>query len=633
MNSEVLDRWCQRGILALVLAILVFGPLAFGGWRPSEFLVIQGLTVGVMLLWGVRIWLNRRPNLLWPPICWAVLAFALYAVARYLTADIEYVARQELIRVLVYVFLFFAVLNNLHSQDSTQIISFTLIFLAMVISCHAVYQFLTGSTRVWNLIVDNGHRASGTYTSPNHLAGFLEQLLPLGIAYALTGRSRPVVKVLLGYAALVALAGILVTQSRGSWLSSGLALFPFFGVLASHRRHRLPALTALIVVAGAAFWLIGRSYMLQFRLKSLPAEVQGAEYATRVAIWRSTIRMWQDHFWWGGGPGHFDYLFRSYRPETVQMRANKAHNDYLNTLADWGVAGAVPVFSACLLLALGAVRSWRAVRITPSDLGGKRGSNKSAFVLGASFGLLALAIHSLVDFNMQIPANAILAVSLIALLSAHLRFATDRDWSGMGVWAKLLASALLVAGLGYLGTQTWRHAREVALLHRAARSPEFSAQRAEWLTKAFAAEPMNPATAGEIGEIYRNQSLRGGLNYRELAGRAMEWFARGMKLNPIDPYSFLRYAMCLDWLGRSSDSAPYFDRADQLDPNGYFTTAHIGLHYVELGDYAAAKPWLERSLRLQGPTNTVAAAYLQLVNSRMLEAATNDLSSRLNLPR
>ena len=48
---------------------------------------------------------------------WVVLAFVLYAVARYLTADIEYVARLEMIQVLMYAFLFFAIVNNLYRQE------------------------------------------------------------------------------------------------------------------------------------------------------------------------------------------------------------------------------------------------------------------------------------------------------------------------------------------------------------------------------------------------------------------------------------------------------------------------------------------------------------------------------------
>src|SRR5262245_38332436 len=119
MNREALDKACERGILGLVLAILVFGPLAMGAVDTPFFLVIQALTMGVLLLWAARLWLKPRPPVLWPPICWAVIAFAVYAIIRYRTAELEYLARKEMIQVLIYSFLFLAILNNLHRQEHT----------------------------------------------------------------------------------------------------------------------------------------------------------------------------------------------------------------------------------------------------------------------------------------------------------------------------------------------------------------------------------------------------------------------------------------------------------------------------------------------------------------------------------
>ena len=236
MNREALDKFCERGILGLVLAILVFGPLAMGAVDAPAFLVIQALTIGVMLVWAMRIWASPKPQLLWPPVCWVVLAFAIYAVARYLTADIEYVARQEMIQVLVFAFLFFAIVNNLYRQESAQIIGFTLVFLAMAISAYAVYQFFTHSNRVWNFTSPYPGRASGTYISPNNLAGFLEMLLPLAAAYVLAGRMKPVTRILLGYAALVMAAGLAVTFSRGGWAAAAVGLLAVLGILLGHRQ-------------------------------------------------------------------------------------------------------------------------------------------------------------------------------------------------------------------------------------------------------------------------------------------------------------------------------------------------------------------------------------------------------------
>jgi len=633
MNCEVLDRWCERGILALVLAILVSGPAAFGAVPTPAFLTIQVLTLGVMLLWGARLWLQPRPQLLWPPICWVVVAFAVYAVVRYFTADIEYVARQELIRVLVYAFLFLAILNNLHRQEATRIISVVLIFLGMAIAMYALYQFITGSNRVWHVINQAyPNRATGTYICPNHLGGFLEMLLPLGLACVLISRAKPVLKVLLGYASLMILAGIAVTLSRGSWVATALSLLLFFGVLFFHRAHRLTSLLVLVLIIGAGGFFLSRGIVFQSRIKQLkvPAKV---ERDTRVALWQSALEIWQENIWWGVGPAHYDYRFRQHRPESVQQRPAWAHNDVLNALADWGLAGTALVAGAWVLLGLGVVKTWPFVRSTASDLGGKSRSNKFALVLGTSAGLFAILVHSVVDFNMHIPANAVLAVTLMALLTSHLRFATEAYWTRVNTGIRLVASVVLVGGGVYLGLQAWRNGAEYFYLRRAAAAPNFSPARVAWLKKAFAVEPTNPEVPFAIGEAFRIQSAEGGQNYRELAEQALEWFGRSLKLNRWGGYGYLRYGWCLDWLDRPVESQPYFDRAVELDPNGYFTLANVGLHYVQIGNYAAAKPWFERSLRLQWKDNPIARSYLEIIRTRMLEAATNEPSaSRLKAP-
>ena len=622
MNCERWDNVCERGILGLVLAALVFGPLATGAVRLQDFLVVQALAVGVLGLWVIRLWLNPRPKFLWPPICWIVLAFTGYAIGRYLTCEIEYVGRQELLRILVYAFLFFAILNNLHGQEETQIISFTLIFLALGISFYAMYQFLTGSGKVWTFISPYQGRGSGTYISPNNLAGFLELLLPLALTYTLVGRSKALTKVLLGYAALVLVAGIGVTVSRGSWVASGAALVILFGVLALYRSYRLPAALALVVLVAGGAYFIAKTEFFKARFNNAFAG-GNVELDTRADLWKAAVRMWHDHVWFGGGPGHYNYRWPAYRPATVQLQPDRAHNDYLNTLADWGVVGLTLVASALIALSVGVAKTWRHVRRAENDFGKNR-SNKFAFVLGASLGLFALLIHSIVDFNMQIPANALLAITLMALLSSHQRFATDRYWVTAGWWGRSLGSLVLLAGMGYLGFQTTRLAREFVWLKRADQAPLFSPAQAGLLEKAFAVEPRSFETPYRIGEAYRVQSFEGDENYRQLAEQALVWYRRSMTNNPFDGnnyYPHMRSGMCLDTLDRFDEAEVFFNRADELDPNGYFTAAHVGWHYIQTGDYAAARPWLERSLRLERKDNTIAAFYLDFANRRLLEMA------------
>jgi len=260
-------------------------------------------------------------------------------------------------------------------------------------------------------------------------------------------------------------------------------------------------------------------------------------------------------------------------------------------------------------------------------------------VFGASIGLIAILAHSVVDFNMHIPANAILAVALMALISSHLRFATEGYWFRLPIAVKVLASLVIAVSVTFLGLQGWRQATEFVWLRRAARAENFSSTQIQLLSRAAAIEPKNPLTAYEIGEAYRYRSQEGGEHYQDESGadyrvfgkRAMDWFSLSMTLNPWDSRPCVGYGWCLDWLGRTNESGAFFWRAEELDPNNYYNVNLIGLHYVELGDYAAARPWFERSLRLQGEDNPVAANYANLCVARLEEAATNSFAARLNL--
>jgi tetratricopeptide (TPR) repeat protein len=208
------------------------------------------------------------------------------------------------------------------------------------------------------------------------------------------------------------------------------------------------------------------------------------------------------------------------------------------------------------------------------------------------------------------------------LLSSNLRFATEHHWLGARLPVKMLATLALVAGVAYLGCQGWRRGREAAWQAQAEQLPNFSPERAAAWKKAFDAEPMNFETAYNIGEACRVQSFDGGQNYEDLAKTAMQWYARGMKINPHSSYNYLRYGMCLDWLDKHDEAGWYFNRADALDPNGYYTAANVGWHYIQAGNYAAARPWLERSLRFPGQGNTIAASYLEIVERKLVENAS-----------
>src|SRR6185503_11292671 len=208
--------------------------------------------------------------------------------------------------------------NNLYSQESTRAIAFTLIFLAMALSMYGIYQWLTGSNRVWHLYRPEVYfkRASGSYICPNHLAGFLEMIFPLSVAFVMTSRVSPLKRVFIAYAAVVILVGIAATRSRAGWLVTGVSMFVVALVLVRNRRHRWIALAILALVLGSGTWLYSRS--IESRVAN--TYLKGHERESRLRIWSAGWRMWRDNPWWGVGPDHFDYRYRAYRDAVDKMQ-------------------------------------------------------------------------------------------------------------------------------------------------------------------------------------------------------------------------------------------------------------------------------------------------------------------------
>jgi O-antigen ligase len=616
IDRETIDTFCERGILGTVLAMLVWAPLATGATRTSQFLVLLGLGVLLIALWAVRIWTRESYRFLFPPFAWAVVAFVGYAIWRYSWADIEYDARLELLQVILYGVVFFAVLDNLTRQESIQIVLFTLIGLALVLSFYAIFQYVTDSQKVlwFDKPASYRGRGSGTYICPNHLVGFLEMVLPIALAYTISGRYKALTKIGIGYAAVMMLAGIGVTLSRGGYVAVAGALVVFLVILLWNRDYRIPALIVLVMlIAGGA--LFGqRSWKAQKRLEQFDT------LSTRRTYWSAAREMWKENFWFGVGPQHYDWRFRKWRDPALQRRPVYVHNDYLNTLAEYGTVGGIIVGGGLLLLGWGVVRSWKYVR--RSNEISTKPSNRAAVVFGCSIGMLAMALHSVGDFNMHIPANALVAVALMAILASHMRFATERFWFNPGVVGRGLGSVILLVCGSYLVWQFSRLAPQSYLQHKYLEAKTFE-ERFDILRRAHAYEPNNGLVTLATGEFLRKSGWDAddGAEGEKLVRAAIPWFERGIELNRWSPYNYLNLGMCYHWLKERDKAGELFERALALDPNGSYVLAMYGWHKLQLGELEAARDHFYRSvLHLNHPgENMFAKSYLEIVERRIAE--------------
>ena len=231
------------------------------------------------------------------------------------------------------------------------------------------------------------------------------------------------------------------------------------------------------------------------------------------------------------------------------------------------------------------------------------------------------------DFNLHVPADALVAVTLLALLSSHLRFATERYWHKSAAAGEMLATLVLAAGMslpGLAGIPAGRRGRVAGPGRPDSRVD--SPIRRQGAPSRLACEPMNFVTAYQMGECFRAPGFADPTNGPALLETAMHWYQRSEKLNP---HSYCLVATWQHawffWATRRSRTLLRPGRPD--DPNGYYTAANMGWHYLEERNYTAARIWLRRSLALRALDNPIAAQCLTVVEQE-LSINAGDLDAR-----
>jgi O-antigen ligase len=286
---------------------------------------------------------------------------------------------------------------------------------------------LLGLTQFYLMRSAGGDAASatGTYVNRNHFAGLLEMAFPLALFAAvciwrrgINSAKRPAGPALRASGLLIIaaclLAGIIVSLSRMGFLST-LASFGLtaFCLLASCRasefnwRSRwlwvVPILVPLCIL-----FLSTKEMVLRF------AEIAAEDISkdTRMQIWNDTTHIIGAYKWTGCGLGAYEHCLYQFKTAAPINTVDFAHNDYLQILSEVGLpCGIVVAVIAGWIL-------WRTVSVVLFIRGG-RNWELAVGLLGT---FLAIGLHSLADFNLYIPANALVLAWLGGVaVSATLR--------------------------------------------------------------------------------------------------------------------------------------------------------------------------------------------------------------------
>ncbi|MGC1188861.1 MAG: O-antigen ligase family protein [Candidatus Acidiferrales bacterium] len=415
IGSPISWRIVTAGLTGAVSGAVI----AFGGTEPASFAAVEIL---LFALSACALWIDTRegPRLWWrgPALLAAYLACDVVA-----TRPAAYVAREQLLTVAACLCGFFLAALVARDSEMRGSIWAVLVALGIVEALYGLMQY----TMDWQQVlafkkVDYTAQATGSYINPNNYAGLLEMLLPIVFARALwefeqwTENSRGSGRraalwlradngprfALFLFGTLLLTAAVLFSRSRAGIATAWAGTLLVASIWAVLRRSRSAAVTivaslvALTLAAGA--W-IGFSPVLA-RYRSA-----GQDLPSRIAVWKDTAALIRTHPYWGTGPGSFENAYTRVQTSHLAARLNHAHDDYLEFAAEWGVPGAALLFA---LVGFALVRALRGLRRTAR-------AADWFLLLGCCGAVFSLLLHALVDFNLHIPANALLFAVLLGL--------------------------------------------------------------------------------------------------------------------------------------------------------------------------------------------------------------------------
>ena len=603
-------------IIILVSLALVAIDALIGGRRLVLSLPCYGLLsiAAVATLFAH----NRRHiprRLLW---CLAASGvFFAYVIVRTLASPVEYLARTDLYMVLAALLLYLLVVLHMNSSGRRLWLVAVLLALAGANVVVAVIQFAkTRDFMVFDFLQrgEYGTRASGFYTCPNHLAGFLETALLLGLSVACWSRCAVWIKILAGYAALMCGVGIMMSGSRGGYVSTFIGLIVFAGLslflaVRQHRKKLMVLLGTGLVIVGAIGFGVERMIDESLAIRARVHAVSVVDPA-RLQLWQAGVKQFQLRPVLGTGSGTYLYYGRQFRVPEVQTDPVYTHNDYLQFLAEYGLLG-MAGFLAFLGVHLwsGWKAFFHAISQRPAESHGSNGltlknparadrkriefrrSNTLALTIGALGSAAACMVHSFVDFNLHIPANTLVMAFVFGLLASPANAkasGSEERGPGAALPVRHLRFVLPALGLWVAWTAVTKFPAEyqgekakAILCDGRFLDSDPDLRRAEaFAREALRREKKNPDLHYYLAEAqFARAELSTDPKEREsLTAEAVVSYREAVKLAPQDANLYLWLGSALGALKKFDEAEESFQHALRLDPNSAQVHRYYAAH-------------------------------------------------------
>jgi O-antigen ligase len=310
---------------------------------------------------------------------------------------------------------------------------------------YGLIQYLTGWQQIFTYLKKYYlEDATGTYINRNHFAGLLEMILPFAVVLAvrwaellfrntssgaatlrkIVSRTELLSLVFWLFLAILLFTGLALSRSRMGIVSALISLIAILALAGtSSLRMRTRAAVAVLFflgVLGLIVWIGSDPVMSRF-------ETLGQEYGlsgqNRISIWRDTLGLIRHHPLLGTGLGSFAVVYPSVQTAFLALLVEHAHCDYLEVASELGLPGGILVFGSIFWILARTARQYRQAE--------ERFDR--AISLGCIGSIAAILVHSLADFNLYIPANALIFTIILAMAWSSVR-PVHAHYQGSWLW-------------------------------------------------------------------------------------------------------------------------------------------------------------------------------------------------------
>ena len=240
----------------------------------------------------------------------------------------------------------------------------------------------------------------GPFVNRNHYAGLIGMIIPLTLGYAFT-RKRRERQLLFGFFGLIMAVSLFLSLSRGGIISflAAMVLLTIYLLWDKFKTNKKLALAAFGGVLCLYLFYVGINPVIdRFYQTDISREA-------RFTIWSETFRAFQDFYLTGSGFGTFINVIPLYASRPTLLIYDHAHNDYLEFILEAGVTGTILFITFMYFFIRKTIQGrWD----------GKSGITRVSMIAS----ITTIIIHSIFDFNLHIPSNALMFALVMGMLAA-----------------------------------------------------------------------------------------------------------------------------------------------------------------------------------------------------------------------